>query len=75
MSDEQVFFVLVMYFIAVYIIIINFELKINYKKYSWNMIFASATNIAEPGAARRIIFCCNSNKLLDVYLNKLKDLR
>jgi len=31
MSDEQVFFVLVMYFIAVYIIIINFEVKINYK--------------------------------------------
>jgi len=26
------------------------------------MIFASATNITEPGAERRIICCCNSNK-------------
>ena len=25
-------------------------------------VFASATNIAEPGAERRIICCCNSNK-------------
>ena len=53
---------LAMYFIAVYVIIINFEVKINCKKYSWNMILASATNIAEPGAEQRIIWCCNSNK-------------